>query len=324
VDGEPFAADSASGALIGVDMAETMGLKVGDEVVLVGQAYDGAVASDRVRVQGIFRTKIDELDGYIAVLPLDIVREFFAAPGSATAVAFRLKDRGSLAAIQAMLSTRLGERFEIAGWPTLLPMVAASVRYHEVIGMVVLAVFFAVVAAGVANPVLMAVLERTREFGIMLAIGITRRKLLALVLCEAILLGLVGLTVGNVLGIAITSTSRPCFLKMPASRATHGGAIEPESEVKMTRTLRGEADSAAIPSTAKDTAAAKNESATNAFNIFITPSRKNVPRWRLGFFPWRSRKYPCARGSSRRRAGTCRPSAGSRRRKVFCRLRSAR
>jgi ABC-type lipoprotein release transport system permease subunit len=205
VEGEPFAEESASGALIGIDMARAMGLKVGDEIVLVGQAYDGAVASDRVRVRGVFRTKIDELDGYIAVLPLEVVREFFAAPGSATAVAFRLKDRGSLAATQASLSARLGERYEIAGWPTLLPMVAASVRYHEVIGMVVLAVFFSVVAAGVANPVLMAVLERTREFGIMLAIGITRRKLLALVLCEAVLLGLVGLTVGNVLGIAITS-----------------------------------------------------------------------------------------------------------------------
>ncbi|MEW5917936.1 MAG: FtsX-like permease family protein, partial [Gemmatimonadota bacterium] len=129
----------------------------------------------------------------------------FAAPGGATAVAVRLTNRSLLGATQARLAARLGPPYEVLGWPTLLPMVVASVRYHEVTGFVVLAIFFAVVAAGVANPVLMAVLERTREFGIMLAVGTSQFRLLRLVLYEAIVLGLFGLLIGNALGVGVTA-----------------------------------------------------------------------------------------------------------------------
>jgi putative ABC transport system permease protein len=196
--------DERNSVLVGEKLAEALSLQVGHELVLVGQGYDGSIASTRVPVGGIFRTKIDELDGFIAVMPLPAVREFFAAPDGATAMALRLRDRGQRESVEAQLSARLGPRYEIVGWPRLLPLVAVSTRYHEVTGFIVLAIFFVVVAAGVANPVLMAVLERTREFGIMLGIGTSPARLLRLVLYEAVLLGLLGLVIGNALGLAIT------------------------------------------------------------------------------------------------------------------------
>ena len=205
VSGSPLDSSSASGVLIGEKLAASLGLKPGDELILVGQGYDGSVASSRVPVRGVFQTRIDELDGYVAVMPLDAVRAFLSAPGGATAIVLRLEDRAVLSTFQARLASRLGERYEVVGWPTLLPMVVASVRYHEVIGFVVLTIFFIVVAAGVANPVLMAVLERTREFGIMLAVGTSQARLLRLVLYEAVLLGLFGLVLGNALGIGVTA-----------------------------------------------------------------------------------------------------------------------
>jgi ABC-type lipoprotein release transport system permease subunit len=193
------------GALIGEQMADALGLRVGDELLLVGQAYDGSVASGRVPVRGIFRTSIDEVDGFVAVLTLDTVRNFFVVPGGATAVAIRLKDRAEVDAERARIEGRVGERYEVLAWPRLLPLVAVSARYHEVIGYVVLAVFFGIVAAAVVNPVLMAVLERTREFGIMLGLGTSRSRLLRLVVCEAMLLGWVGLVVGNAIGLGIAA-----------------------------------------------------------------------------------------------------------------------
>lgn len=194
-----------NGALIGEQLAEALGLQPGDELLLVGQAYDGSVASGRFPVRGVFRTRIDEIDGFVAVLPLDSVRSFFVAPGGATAVAVRLKDRDELDAARARLSARLGERYEVPGWPRLLPLVAVSSRFHEVIATIVLAVFFGIIAAAVANPVLMSVLERTREFGIMLAVGTSQARLLRIVLYEAMLLGLLGLLAGNAMGLAVTA-----------------------------------------------------------------------------------------------------------------------
>jgi putative ABC transport system permease protein len=193
-------ADS-TGALIGAELAEALEAQAGDELVLVSQAYDGSLSSARVPVRGVFHTKIDEYDASMAVMPLRAVREFLAAPGGATAVAMRLRDRDQLDAVAARVRAHLGSRYEVIGWPTLVPKVAVSVRYHEVVGYVVLVVFFVVVAAGVANPVLMAVLERTREFGVMLAVGMSQGRLARLVVWEAMLLGAIGLALGNALGL---------------------------------------------------------------------------------------------------------------------------
>ncbi len=197
--------DGNEGVLIGEMLAQTLGLQAGDELLLVGQAYDGSVASGRYPVRGVFRTHIDEIDGFVAALPLDRVRSFFVAPGGATAVAVRLKDREELDAARVRLGSTLGERYEVLGWPRLLPLVAVSSRFHEVMAYVVLAVFFGIIAAAVANPVLMSVLERTREFGIMLALGTGQARLLRIVLYEAMLLGLLGLLAGNTLGLAVTA-----------------------------------------------------------------------------------------------------------------------
>lgn len=203
LDGRPLA-DGEAGVLIGEKLAEALRVRAGEDLVFVGQAYDGSVASARFPVRGVFRSKIDELDGFVAVSTLDTAREFYAAPEGATGVVLRLRDADRLDAVRAGLAKRLGERYEVLGWPRLLPMVAVSTRFHEVVSYVVLLVFFVVVAAAVANPVLMAVLERTREFGIMLAVGMRRSRLLGLVFLEAMLLGAAGLVVGNVIGLSIT------------------------------------------------------------------------------------------------------------------------
>ena len=89
-------------------------------------------------------------------MPLDTVREFFVAAGGATAIALRLARRGDIEGVRAKLASTLGERYEVLGWPRLLPLVAVSVRFHEVVTYVVLLMFLVVVAAAVVNPVLMA------------------------------------------------------------------------------------------------------------------------------------------------------------------------
>ncbi|MEW6703609.1 MAG: ABC transporter permease [Pseudomonadota bacterium] len=205
VAGSPLAGEQDAAVLIGDQLAAALGARAGNELVLVGQTYDGSVASARLTVRGVYRTQIDELDGYVVVMPMAVVREFSAAPQAGTAVVLRLNDRSQLGTAAASLKLRIGAGYEVVGWPQLLPLVSVSIRYHEVLSYVVLLVFFVTVAAGVANPVLMAVLERTREFGIMLALGTGQAKLLRLVLYEAMLLGLAGLLLGNSLGLSVTA-----------------------------------------------------------------------------------------------------------------------
>ncbi|MBF5008684.1 ABC transporter permease [Burkholderia pseudomultivorans] len=203
IAGQPLT-EAGRGVLIGEKLAQALKVRPGQSVAFVGQAYDGSISSGQYPVRGIFRSKIDELDGFVAIMPLDAVRDFLSAPNAATAIALRLRDRATLENASAALSARLGRRYEIVGWPRLLPMVAVSSRFHEVVTYVVLLVFFVVVVAAVANPVLVSVMERTREFGIMLAVGMSRARLVRLVLYETILLGMAGLVAGNAAGWLIT------------------------------------------------------------------------------------------------------------------------
>ncbi|WP_298835414.1 ABC transporter permease [uncultured Piscinibacter sp.] len=204
VEGQGLAAGDP-GVLIGSTLARALAVGPGQEIVLLGQGFDGSVASARLPVRGVFRTQIDAIDGTLAVASMEVVREFFVAPRAATAVALRLRDRTALAAVQARLAQRLGPDYEVIGWPRLLPSLPGMIRFHDVMGYVVLTIFFVMVGAGIANPVLMAVLERTREFGVMLALGAGRARVLGLVLAESVLLGGFGLLLGNALGLAATA-----------------------------------------------------------------------------------------------------------------------
>lgn len=203
VAGQALRGDTAA-ALIGEDLASSLGLQVGDDLVLVGQAFDGSIASAKMPVAGIFRTGVGITAGFTVVLPLKELRTFLAAGEGASAVVLRLRERGELDPTRQRISAALGPDHEVLGWPRLLPEVAMSARFHDVTAWTVLAVYFGIVAAAVANPVLMSVLERTREFGIVLALGMTRGQMVRLVLTEATLLGLAGLLAGNLLGLAVT------------------------------------------------------------------------------------------------------------------------
>jgi putative ABC transport system permease protein len=201
--GEFLDASDPSSVVLGARIAEALGAAVGGEVVLVTQAADGSVGAGRYRVKGIFRTRMDMLDGAYVLLSLPAAQELFATGDGVTSLVARLRDRGQVDALQARQQASLGSRYEVLGWAHLLPAVVQSVAFHEVMGYILLLVLFTVVAVGITNTVLMAVLERTREFGVMMALGTARAQITRLVFYEALLLGLIGLAAGAIVGGAI-------------------------------------------------------------------------------------------------------------------------
>jgi putative ABC transport system permease protein len=189
--------------VVGSRIAEALGAKVGSELVLVTQASDGSVGAARYRIQGIFRTRMDMLDGSYVLMTLPAAQDLYATGESVTTVVARLPDRAQVPAVKAQLQALLGPGIEVLDWAQLLPSVVQSVAFHEVTGYVLLLVLFVVVAVGITNTVLMAVMERTREFGVMMALGTTQAQLTRVVFFEACLLGLAGLLLGAAAGLAL-------------------------------------------------------------------------------------------------------------------------
>jgi ABC-type lipoprotein release transport system permease subunit len=202
-DGSFVAPEEAAGVVLGARIAEALSARVGSELVLVTQAADGSVGAGRYRVRGIFRTRMDMLDGTYVLMTLPAAQDLYATGPAVTTLVARLNDRAEVDRVRDLLQASLGSAYEVLDWRWLLPAVVQSVSFHEIVGYILLLVLFIVVAVGITNTVLMAVMERTREFGVMMALGTNPVQLMRVVFYEACILGLGGLLFGAAGGMAL-------------------------------------------------------------------------------------------------------------------------
>ncbi len=203
VEGRYLNAEDENTIVIGDSLAERTGLNIGDQAVLVTQARDGSLAADRYQVVGMYNSGIDLIDGSHVFIPLKAAQELYSLWGQITEWVIRLDDRQQAKVIAGNIEKKFGSEFEALTWKQLLPEMVQMVRFHEVMTYVIIFIVIVVVAVGVANTILMAVMERTREFGVMLALGTTQTQIIQVVLLESMLLGLVGLLIGATLGLGI-------------------------------------------------------------------------------------------------------------------------
>ena len=203
--GEYLDAADHHGAMMGERTAEILGVKVGEEVALVTQAADGSVGAARFRVRGIYRSGINVIDTSFIFVPLAAAQELLALEGRVTTIAVRLADLDEVPRTVAALRSELGQDFEVLGWRTLMPELSGNVELHSLFVNMILLIVFSVVTLGIANTVLMGVMERTHEFGVMLALGTRPAQVARTVLYEALLLGLGAIVLGGAIGVGITA-----------------------------------------------------------------------------------------------------------------------
>ena len=198
-------ADDPSGIVLGSRVAEILRVAVDDEVTLVTQAADGSIGADHYRVRGVYTSGIDLIDGVYVFLTLPAAQELFVLEGRVTTLAVRLAELDHLPAAREALTRELGPGYEVLGWERLMPALADNVKFHELLTYIILFVVFVVVTLGLANTILMGVMERTHEFGVMLALGTAPGKIARVVLYEALLLGLAGVALGDALGAGVVA-----------------------------------------------------------------------------------------------------------------------
>lgn len=205
VSGTYLQNDTAQEILLGDKAALSLGAVVGSEIVLLTQAADGSVGAAKYTVRGIFDARMDMIDGTVVIMPLKAAQQLYVAGEGITSIVAKLDDRRGAQALASKLAAALGGSFEILPWQKLLPTVLQSVSFHEVIAYILLLVLFVVVAVGVTNTILMGVMERTREFGVMMALGTRANQVTMVVFWEACFLGLLGLLLGALLGLGVTA-----------------------------------------------------------------------------------------------------------------------
>lgn len=207
-EGEYLSGEDAGGVIIGDKLSRNLGAAVGDELVLMGQAADGATAAARVHVRGLFRTGMADLDRSVVVANLDAVRGWLALENRIHLVAIRLADAATIDATRATLADRLresGMEAVVLRWNDINPGVEQMIDMDRSFGWLTYALLLMVVAFGVLNTFLMAAFERTREFGVMLALGVKPRLCAALLLVESQFTFALSYVAGLALGYAVTA-----------------------------------------------------------------------------------------------------------------------
>jgi ABC-type lipoprotein release transport system permease subunit len=185
--------------------ASTLGVELGDEIVLIAQAADGSLGNDLYRLSGIFRTGLELVDGAVAVLDLAAAQQLLALPRDKVhEIAVRTTAPAEARAVARSLASQLGAPgVEIAPWQTLAPELSSWVAMSDSWLWIMYAIVFALAAISVLNTMLMAVFERMQEFGVLAAIGMKPGAVIGMVLVEVAALAAVSLVVAAVLGAPI-------------------------------------------------------------------------------------------------------------------------
>jgi putative ABC transport system permease protein len=187
--------------VLGDVFARDLGIKVGDNITLLGSALDGTIAADRLTLIGAFHTGIPELDRQLAEMPLGRFQRDFGMGDKATLIAL---SGPSLAAVNAALprirSLAAPDHLTVEDWGSLQPALREAITLDFSIGMLLYATLVAVVAFIILNTLLMSVLERTREFGTLLAIGMRPDLLGRMLWLELLLLSMIGVGLGIFIG----------------------------------------------------------------------------------------------------------------------------
>ena len=207
VEGAYVSEEERLGAFIGVGMAERLGLELGSRFVLTAQAADGEIAGQLVRVSGIYRTGVPEMDQALVHVPIGTAREWLGTPGGATSVVALLASSRDTEDVAALLDRALaGAGAEVLTWREANPELDAALRIDDWGDYVFHGILLSIVALAILNAILMSVLTRRREFGVLRALGLTGRQTGAVVLAEGILLTLASGAVGVALGLGVTWT----------------------------------------------------------------------------------------------------------------------
>lgn len=193
-----------SGIIVGKDLADRFNLSLGSDVSVLAQAADGSLGAERYKVIGIYHSGVDTIDNVYVFLTLPAAQDLFALWGRATGIVIKAKSIGSVPKLQSLFSKKLGPEYEVLDWKKIIPELETSIILHEVEATIILVIVFLIVTIGILNTIMMTVVERVREFGLMMALGTTGLQIILLVIIESFLLAIAGITLGGVSGSAIT------------------------------------------------------------------------------------------------------------------------
>jgi len=187
--------------VIGRQLAENLRVGLGDKVVLMSQGADGSLSAGAFIVAGLLDAGAEEIDKNLCLITLSAAQELLVLNGRISEIAIKaasLEEVGPT--VQALRDKIDTKQFEVLSWKEISPMTYQWLQFDQVFTGLILVIVLLIVSTGILNTILMSVLERKREFGIMAALGTRPDQIVFLVAMESFILGSAGALAGGLAG----------------------------------------------------------------------------------------------------------------------------
>ena len=205
VEGRDLEPSDEHGAIIGKKMREVLGVQLGEKVVLTAQDYYGSMAGEALKLVGTFETGNDQIDNGTIVIRMETAQRLLSIDKRISKFAIKVRDGVNVESVVRGLRDKIGSaETRVLMWQELIPMMAQLIQFQNGTLFVVVMIVLIVVAAGILNTLMMSIIERIREFGLMMALGTTPQQVIFLVVAESFILTMAGAILGFAVGIGVS------------------------------------------------------------------------------------------------------------------------
>jgi len=189
------------GIVLSPELKKQLQLKSQEEVTLLAPDIDGTLNAINLNLSGhMADNPAFSGDKKLALVPLIQAQELLRLESRVTEIAIKIQHIEQSGAVKNALNQVLGEHFEIQDWAELSPFITDAIKNQNAFISIIMTVFMIVAMIGIANTMMMTVLERTKEIGTMMAVGVKRVQIVRLFILESIILGFIGAIIGLSLG----------------------------------------------------------------------------------------------------------------------------
>ena len=204
VEGSVLAETTSHEAVIGKGLAKIISGTIGSEIVIFSQGADGSLANDIYKIVGIAESGDDVTDRTACYLHIEDAQELFVLDGRVHEIVVIVSNINQAGKITNAIEARLNDStLDVAPWQVVAKAFYRAMQTDQQGDAIGRLVIMLIVAIGVLNTVLMSVLERTREYGVLRAVGTKPTQIFWLVICEVVVIAIGSICVGALLGTLI-------------------------------------------------------------------------------------------------------------------------
>ncbi|MBS1528765.1 MAG: ABC transporter permease [Bacteroidetes bacterium] len=198
-----YLSDKDRSVLIAQGLADRLKLMINDTVVLIGQGYHGAMAAGKYPVSGIVKFGSPDLNERVLFMPISTATDLYGADGMATTYILSVRDIAKLQSTASSVRSSLGADYETMTWEQIMPEVEQHIKADTNSMKYIQGILYLLICFGIFGTLLMVMVERKYEMGMLIAIGMKKGRLVVLLMFESMFTVLIGCILGILVSIPI-------------------------------------------------------------------------------------------------------------------------